>query len=226
MYLERDRVKSYKRHTPTSTTEITSWSLPHFSPLNGYSSIIWHQIFQKLDFWQYDLRVIAHIWEMKRIDDFSQERTCYFWNWGNWVRVNLSLRVFVRRRNDERFLTDSSRAMTQRSPAQLWWREVYLHTNPGRRRARHFVCRCRYRTAVFDDFRRHVSVSSLASHTLPRDRRHWRRRHFVRRFSFDGWHILYCRALKKDAVCSEGNRKDLVHIFNVFLSQLFLWVRS
>ena len=31
---------------------------------------------------------------------------------------------------------------------------------------------------------------------------------------------------KKDTVCSGGNRKDHVHIFNVFLSQLFLWVRS
>ena len=32
-------------------------------------------------------------------------------------------------------------------------------------------------------YRRHVSVSHVASHTLPRDRRHWRRRYFVRRFS-------------------------------------------
>ena len=39
-------------------------------------------------------------------------------------------------------------------------------------------------------------------------------------------HILYCIAHeKKDAVSSRGNRKDLVHIFNV-LSQSILWPRS
>ena len=101
---------------------------------------------------------------MKRVDDFSQERICSLKNWWNWVRVNLSLRVFVRRGTDERFLTDASRAMTQRSPAQLSWREVYRHRNPGRRRARHFVCRCRYRTEVFDDFRRQVSVICCVAH--------------------------------------------------------------
>ena len=38
---------------------------------------------------------------MKRIEDFSQERICSL---GNWVRENLSLRVFVRRGIEERFL--------------------------------------------------------------------------------------------------------------------------
>ena len=80
---------------------------------------------------------------------------------------------------------------------QLPWREVYRHRDPGRHRARHFLCRWGYRTEVFYDFRCHVSVSFIASYTLPRTRRHWRRRHFVRLSSFDEWHILYCIAREK-----------------------------
>ena len=89
---------------------------------------------------------------------------------------------------------------------QLSWREVLRHRDPGRHRARHFVCRCRYRTEVFDDFRCHVSVSFIASKTFSRARRHWRRRHFVRLLSFDGWHILYCIAQEKG--CCLQRRKS------------------
>ena len=32
--------------------------------------------------------------------------------------------------------------------------------------------------------------------------------------------------MKKDAFSSKGNRKDFGHIFNIFLSQQFLWIRS
>ena len=53
------------------------------------------------------------------------------------------------------------------------------------------------RTDVFDDFRRHVSVSFVTSRTLHKDLRHWRRRNFVRHFSFDGWHFLYYIANEK-----------------------------
>ena len=60
-----------------------------------------------------DLRLVAYIWEMKRIDDLAQER---IWSLWNWVRVNLSLRFLVRRVTDERFFPDADRVtMTQRS---------------------------------------------------------------------------------------------------------------
>ena len=57
---------SCKRHVPTSTTEIVSWTLSRFSALNGSSPIIWRQIFQKLALYLYDLRVVTHISEMNR----------------------------------------------------------------------------------------------------------------------------------------------------------------
>ena len=250
-YLEEWEGKRYKRHVQTWTTEIASQTLPPFSAVNGDNPIIWNQTFQKLALWLYDLRLVAYILEMKRIDDLSQERICSLWNW---VRKNLSLRVFVRRVTDERFFPDADRVTmtkcsvnkkknhdrykkddpndedldtTRDDPTQLSWRELYCHRNARRRRPRHVVCRCGNCTEVFDDFRRHVSVSFVTSRTLHKDLRHWRRRNFVRHFSFDGWHFLYLHSSwKRDTLSSKENRKDFDHIFNVFLSQLFLCIRS
>ena len=107
---------------------------------------------------------------------------------------------------------------------QLSWRVVYRHRDSGRHRARHFVCRCRYQTEVFDDFRRHVSVSSNASYTLPRNRRHWRRRHFVRRISFDGWHILYCITLEKKRILSAMKEIERISsISSMFFFPSYFW---
>ena len=133
----------------------------------------------------------------------------------NWVRVNLSLRVFVRRETDERFFPNADRVTiikcsvnkkkknhdrykkenpmdedvdtTRHIPVQLVWRELFRQRNPGRRRTRHVVYRCRNRIEVFDHFRRLLSVSFVASYTLPSDRCRWRRRYFVRPSSLDGY---------------------------------------
>ena len=249
-YLEDWQIKRYKRHVLTLTIEIAFWTLPRFSALNGDSPIIWNQIFQKLALWLDDLRLVAHIWETKRIDDFSQERICSLWNW---VRKNLSLRSFVRRGTDERFFADADRVtMTKCSvnkkqnhdrykkedsndedvdttrdvPTQLSWRKLYCYRNARRR---HVVCRCKNRTGVFDHFRRHVSVSFVVSHTLPKDLRHWRRRYFVSRFSFDGWHLKYCFAYEKRMLSpvrkSKGFRQYL-QWFSLSAISLHLFVRK
>ena len=63
----------------------------------------------------------------------------------------------------------TSRAVSQRSYHD---ENFFRFSNSGRRRARHVVCRYRFRTEVFDDFRCHVCVLFVTSHTFVRVRRH------------------------------------------------------
>ena len=198
------REKRYKRHVLTWTTEIASWTLPRLSAVNGDSDNMKSDLSKtcltkRFTTCRAHLRDEANWWPFSRTNLFLMKlSTCdsiaslfrkerHRWTILHWRGSRDDDQVFRKQEEESRSLqkkdpNDEDVDGTRDDPAQLSWQELYPHRNARRRRPRHVVCRCGNRSEVFDDFRRHVSVSFVASRTLPKDLRHWRRRDFVRRF--------------------------------------------
>ena len=193
------RWKKYERHDPTSTTDIASWTLRHFSALNGVYPIIWHHVFQKLVSWD--------ICKMNQIDDFcwktflflTEQNPCQPAAFDD--RKEESRKTTVCERGSlpddvvPRLQDQESRSLQKGGPH---WRARRLH-------ARSFSTTIMTRKnftvkGILDDVvivKTHLTILVVTSgvyKSIPQclicceehsDRRHWRHRSFISCFSCD-----------------------------------------